>query len=96
MPSENELNDKAYVCLNNDQPKESVKIINWAIEMYPNGFNLYDSKAEFLESMNENKEAEKVLRYALDRLQKSKGEISRYDYFKEVLENHLEENKNSQ
>nr|WP_314839102.1 alpha/beta hydrolase-fold protein [uncultured Flavobacterium sp.] len=95
LPSENELNDKAYLCLNNNQPKKSVEIINWAIEMYPNGFNLYDSKAEFLESMNENKEAEKVLKYAIDRLEKSKGEISSYDYFKKTLGNHLKENKNS-
>jgi predicted alpha/beta superfamily hydrolase len=95
LPSENELNDKAYLCLNNNQPKESIKIINWAIEMYPNGINLYDSKAEFLESLNENKEAEKVLKYALDRLEKSKDKNSRYDYFKKVLENHLKENKNS-
>ena len=56
--------------MNNKNPKESLKIINWAIELYPNGINLYDSKAEILEKLNQKKEAENVVKFALEKLEK--------------------------
>jgi len=89
LPSENEVNSLAYFSFNNKNPKESLKIINWAIELYPNGINLYDSKAEILEKLNQKKEAENVVKFALEKLEKIKNEIEDYDYYKEMLEKHI-------
>ena len=89
LPSENEVNSLAYFCLNNKNPKESLKIISWALDLYPNGINLYDSKAEILENLNKNTEAVNVAKLGLEKLEKIKNETEDYDYYKTMLEKHL-------
>lgn len=89
LPSENEVNSLAYFCLNNKNPNESLKTINWAIEIYPNGINLYDSKAEILEKLNQKTEAENVAKFGLAKLEKIKNETEDYDYYKKMLEKHI-------
>ncbi len=89
LPKENVINGIAYVCFNNNSPIESLETINWAIELYPNEINLYDSKAEFLKKLKQNVEANKVVKFALKKLEILKLEKDEYIYFKEMLENKL-------
>lgn len=92
QPSENDLNSIAYVALYNKKAGESVKILNWALELYPDGINLYDSKAEMLENLSKTKDAKNALELGLKKLEgvKSTLDKERYDYYKKILEEHME------
>ena len=97
LPSENDLNSIAYVSLNNKKAEESVKILNWALELYPNGINLYDSKAEMLENLSKKEDAINTLNLGLNKLDETKASMEKenYDYNKKRLGEHLERlNKN--
>lgn len=89
-PSENCLNDIAYQCLKNKKPNEGLTVLDWALQMYPDGINLYDSKAEMLENLNQKKEAINVLKKGLKKLEENKNKINEdYTYYKEILDKHL-------
>lgn len=88
LPYEGQLNSLAYSVLPKD-PNEGLNIINWALELYPNGINLYDSKAEILEQLNRNQEAKETLKIGLQKLDKLKIDKTAYSNFKNVLEKHL-------
>ena len=51
--SEPELNNLGYRLLRAGKVKEAVEIFKLNVEMYPQGFNTYDSLAEAYESLNE-------------------------------------------
>ncbi|HNC30410.1 MAG TPA: hypothetical protein PKX08_10430, partial [Cyclobacteriaceae bacterium] len=96
--TEDDLNRIAYIALSNKKADEGVRILNWAIELYPNGINLYDSKAEMLENLSRSKDAKNSLKLGLVKLEATKLTMSneRYDYFKKILDEHLERlNKSS-
>lgn len=89
-PSENCLNDIAYQCLKNKKPNEGLTVLDCALQMYPGGINLYDSKAEMLENLNQKKEAANVLKIGLNKLEENKTKLNEdYTYYKEILEKHL-------
>ncbi|MFH6999251.1 alpha/beta hydrolase-fold protein [Flavobacterium sp. FlaQc-57] len=91
LPYEGQLNNLAYSILLKD-PDEGLNIINWALELYPNGINLYDSKAEILEQLNRNQEAKETLKVGLQKLEKLKIDKTEYSNFKNILEKHLNKN----
>ena len=98
QPTEDDLNRIAYIALSNKKADEGVRILNWALELYPNGINLYDSKAEMLENLSRSKDAKNSLKLGLVKLEATKLTMSneRYDYFKKILDEHLERlNKSS-
>ena len=90
LPSENEINSFAYFSLKNKNPKEGLSIINWALEIYPNSINLYDSKAEMLENLNQKKEAIEAAKVGLKKLKSLNLQQEDNDYYKEMLEKHLQ------
>jgi predicted alpha/beta superfamily hydrolase len=89
LPSENQINNLAYFSLNNKNAKEGLNIENWALELYPNSINLYDSKAEMLENLNQKDEAQKTAKIALEKLEKNKPDAEDYKYYKNMLEKHI-------
>jgi predicted alpha/beta superfamily hydrolase len=90
QPSENEINSFAYLSLKNKNPKDGLNIINWALEIYPNSINLYDSKAEMLENLNNKKEAIDAAKEGLKKLKSLNLQQEDNDYYKEMLEKHLQ------
>jgi len=90
LPGENDINNFGYFSLKNNNPKEGLKIINWALEIYPNSINLYDSKAEMLENLNNKKEAIKVAKEGLEKLKSLKYQEEDNNYYKEMLDKHIQ------
>lgn len=78
------VNNLAYECFWNNKPTEALKVIQWAIEKYPNGYNLYDSQGEFYESINDYINAAKSYQKAMDALEKEKGKMKDAS-FKETM-----------
>ena len=91
LPYEGQLNSLAYSILDKN-PDEGLSVINWALELYPDGINLYDSKAEILEHLNRTQEAKETLKVGLQKLEKLKIDKSEYSNFKNILEKHLNKN----
>jgi predicted alpha/beta superfamily hydrolase/ElaB/YqjD/DUF883 family membrane-anchored ribosome-binding protein len=57
LPSASYLNKLAYDILYLDQAHKSLDILNYAISLYPNDYNLYDSKADMLENIGKYSDA---------------------------------------
>lgn len=95
-PGVDEVNGYGYFCLNAEKTEEALKVFDWALELYPNDANLYDSKAEALEKSNQLKEAKLYYKKALDVLEKTKNQYDpeNYDYYKSMFSEHLENLKN--
>ncbi len=91
-PGVDEVNGYGYFCLNAEKTEEALKVFDWALELYPNDANLYDSKAEALEKSNQLKEAKRYYKKALDVLEKTKSQYDpeNYDYYKSMFSEHLE------
>lgn len=91
-PGIDEVNGYGYFCLNAEKTEEALKVFDWALELYPNDANLYDSKAEALEKSNQLKEAKRYYKKALDVLEKTKNQYDpeNYDYYKSMFSEHLE------
>ncbi|OUS01497.1 hypothetical protein A9Q86_06880 [Flavobacteriales bacterium 33_180_T64] len=90
-PSINQINTYGYDCLNADKIKESLTVFDWAIELYPNDANLYDSKAEALEKNNDLKQAKMYYKKALEILENTKEDYDseNYEYYKGIFSDHL-------
>jgi predicted alpha/beta superfamily hydrolase len=88
FPNEDKLNSLAYLILPKN-PNEGLNTINWALELYPDGINLYDSKADILEKLNKKDEAIETLKTGLQKLEKLKIDKTEYSNFKAMLEKHL-------
>lgn len=91
LPSINEINTFGYDCLGRDKTDEALKVFDWALELYPEDANLYDSKAEALEKSGDMKQAKVYYKKALDVLEQTKSnyDSENYEYYKGVFTEHL-------
>ena len=64
--SEPELNQLGYQLLRNGKLKEAVEMFKLNVEVYPQGFNTYDSLAEAYMNMNERELAERNFKKSLE------------------------------
>jgi len=88
---EDELNGIAYNCLSHKKPEKGVEVLNWAIEHYPKGINLYDSRAEMYFEMGQKEKSISHYKMGLQKLEEIKAEIDSedYDYFLGMLKGNL-------
>lgn len=63
--TEESVNSFAYGLMNQDKNEEALKIFKLNTELYPNGFNTYDSYGECLMKLNRKKEALKAYKKSL-------------------------------
>ena len=81
LPLINDINGMGYNCFYSNKSKEAIDVFEWALSLYPNDINLYDSMGEIQQSTGNNKEA---LRYYLKGItvveqQKSKLQVRTYE-----------------
>jgi len=95
-PGVDEANGYGYFCLNAEKTDEALKVFDWALELYPNDANLYDSKAEALEKSNDLKQAKNYYKKAMVVLENTKDQYDpeNYEYYKSMFSEHLENLKN--
>ncbi|MDH7913536.1 alpha/beta hydrolase-fold protein [Winogradskyella sp. SYSU M77433] len=95
-PGVDEANGYGYFCLNAEKTEEALKVFDWALELYPNDANLYDSKAEALEKSNDLKQAKNYYKKAMVVLENTKDQYDpeNYEYYKSMFSEHLENLKN--
>lgn len=95
LPNANEINQMAYFCLRSKKAKEALGVLDWAIQLHPKDANLYDSKAEMLENLNQYKEAAVYYQKAFQILQDTKADYGQedYDYYANMFKEHLEKVK---
>ncbi|WP_299333203.1 alpha/beta hydrolase-fold protein [uncultured Psychroserpens sp.] len=91
LPSINEINSFGYDCLALDKTDEALKVFNWAIELYPDDANIYDSKAEALAKSGDMKQAKVFYKKAIDVLEKTKSnyDSENYEYYKDMFNKNL-------
>lgn len=51
-PGASELNNLAYKCLGSNDTAAALVVLNWAISLYPDDYNLYDSRGEVKEHLH--------------------------------------------
>lgn len=87
LPSVDQINTFGYDCLYYEKNEEALAVFNWAISLYPNNANLYDSKAEAYLKSGNNKEAKRYYQKALDVLENTKKDYDTesYDYYKSIF-----------
>ncbi|MEQ9297062.1 MAG: alpha/beta hydrolase-fold protein [Cyclobacteriaceae bacterium] len=78
------INTMAYQCFWKHKPLEAIEIIEWAITVFPNNDNLYDSRGEFYESIGNNEEARESCEMAIEILRTKEGSMDR-DKFQNQL-----------
>ncbi len=90
-PSATQINSLGYDALNRNHPEAAIQIFDWAIELYPNDANLYDSMAEALEKSNNIDGAKTYYKKASEVLMRNKDQYDpeSYDYYKNIFETHL-------
>lgn len=90
IPSADELNAWGYHCLENEDDRNAIKIFEWAISLYPDNYNLYDSNGEALMKRDRSK-AISYFNKALSILNKYKNDMSveDYEYYQKVFNDHL-------
>ena len=67
--------------------EDALLVFNWAISLYPDNANLYDSTAEAYAKSGNIKEAKRYYQKALDVLEKTKNnyDTESYDYYKSMI-----------
>lgn len=97
LPSINEINSFGYDCLAIDKIDEALKVFDWALELYPEDANLYDSKGEALEKSGDKKQAVNYYKKALDVLEQTKSnyDSENYEFYKDMFVEHLNKLKKS-
>ncbi len=80
LPLVNDVNARGYYCFYLNKKDEAVEVFEWALSLYPNDINLYDSMGEIQQSKGNNKEALHYYSKGLAVLeqQKSKLQIETY------------------
>lgn len=76
LPTIDYLNNLAY----NSNTKDAIPILEWAISLYPDDSNLYDSMGEFQINAGNKKEALRYYSEALKIIEKQKSELSPKTY----------------
>ncbi|WP_040279461.1 alpha/beta hydrolase-fold protein [Psychroserpens damuponensis] len=87
LPSVDEINTFGYDCLYYKKYEDALGVFNWALSLYPDNANLYDSTAEaYLKSGNKN-EASRYYSKALEILEKTRDDYDAesYDYYKSMF-----------
>jgi tetratricopeptide (TPR) repeat protein len=64
--SENEVNGFGYELMNNNKTEEALRIFKLNTELYPNGYNAFDSYGECLLKLNKKEEGLKAYRKSLE------------------------------
>lgn len=87
LPSVDQINTFGYDCLHYEKNDEALGVFNWALSLYPNNANLYDSTAEAYLKSGNNEEARRYYQKALDVLEKTKDDydVETYDYYKSIF-----------
>lgn len=75
----------AYECFWNNKPEEALVIINWAIDKFPEDFNLYDSQGEFYEAVGNLEKAKTSYSLAIKKLENAKDDLD-LETYEETLE----------
>lgn len=96
-PSESQLNSIAYSLSYEELYDKAVEVLNWGIELYPNAYNLYDSKAEMLLTSEQYEESVTCYKKALQVLKENKSEISQedYEFISDMIKEHIKEAKSA-
>ncbi|MFD2915212.1 alpha/beta hydrolase-fold protein [Psychroserpens luteus] len=87
LPSVDQINTFGYDCLYYKKNDEALSVFNWAISLYPDNANLYDSTAEAYLKSGNNKEAKRYYQKALDVLENTKDDYDdeSYAYYKSMF-----------
>lgn len=90
-PTEDEVNQWGYFCIEKKDYINSGKLFAWGIELYPDSYNLYDSQGESLFLVGKIDAAIKSFKESLLLLDKKKNVLSQedYTYYKKVFNDHL-------
>lgn len=87
LPSVDQINTFGYDCLYYEKNEEALSVFNWAISLYPDNANLYDSTAEAYAKSGDVNEAKRYYQKALDVLENTKNnyDTESYDYYKSMF-----------
>ena len=80
LPASEDINHIAYNLFYSNKLDDAIQISNWAIELYPEDSNLYDSLGEFLQAKQNKNEAAKVYRQGLELVERQKDLVENSIY----------------
>lgn len=80
LPSIGELNTIAYNAFYADRKKEAIQILEWAISLYPDDANLYDSMGEIQEGAGSIEKAKHFYQQGLSIIELQKNELPESSY----------------
>jgi len=93
LPCVDELNTIAYNAFYADKKKEAIQVLEWAIKLFPDDANLYDSIGEMQESIGNTEKAKDYFNKGLSIIKSQKDElpeetfISKINWFNQRLDN---------
>ncbi len=80
MPTEGDINHIAYNLYYSQQIDRAIQVIEWALEMYPDDVNLYDSMGEFQQSNKNNEQAKAFYQKGLAVIDRQKSQLDSAAY----------------
>jgi predicted alpha/beta superfamily hydrolase len=91
LPSIEDINHIAYNCFYSGRTKEAIDILYWAISLYPNDSNLYDSMGEIQLETGNKKGAFNFYSKGLEVIERQKLDVSDkvYERFKKGFEDRI-------
>ena len=91
LPTVEDINHIAYNCFYSQKKKDAIEILQWAVSLYPNDSNLYDSMGEIEQGAGNEKEALSFYTKGLEmvELQKLNVPTDTYERLKKGFEDRL-------
>jgi len=84
LPSVGELNLMAYNVFYANRKKEAIQLLEWAISLYPDDANLYDSMGEMQESAGDIEKAKYYYNQGLSTIKSQKNKLSKNTYTSKI------------
>ena len=82
LPTIEDINHIAYNCFYSDKKKEAIDVLTWAIFLYPDDTNLYDSMGEIQQETGDKNEALNYYTKGLETVEQQKSYLSPTTYLK--------------
>lgn len=80
LPTVEDLNHLAYNCFYSDKKNDAIEILKWALSLYPQDTNLYDSLGEIEQDSGNKKEALNSYSKGLEIVEQQKSAVSTDTY----------------
>ncbi|HMF71066.1 MAG TPA: hypothetical protein VK616_06305 [Flavitalea sp.] len=87
LPAIEDINHISYNLFYSGKTDHAIQIASWAVELYPDDVNLYDSLGELLQNSGKKDEARRIYQKGIEvvALQKKLMDASSYNSLKDAL-----------